>query len=430
MRATQTDTLRFFTQLTQTYGGLVHFRAGPIPVYLVSHPNYIHHMLRDKQSLYSKNTYTYNSMRQIFGLSLITSDGPEWLERRRSLQPVFHPRHVETLDRTVIDTCHQMINRWKSYRETPFDIQKEIAELTLSIAAQAFFNVELGQDAVEMVDAYRVLTRAFMRRYMSKSAAIWSLLNFPFPNDGQIRQARQCLENSAAYVVEQVRMNNDSDSQLLRELINARDPESGSSLSASALNAEVYTLLFTGHETTSHTIVWALYLLARHPNIWSKLVEEVNSVLGDRPPVVNDLSNLPFSRMVIEETLRLYPAVWSFSRRAEEDDQVGPYLIPKGARILISPYLTHRLPEFWDNPELFLPERFDIPHPMRLENGYLPFGAGARQCIGKGFALLEAQLVLVLLSQHIQLQLANNITIPAIPGFTLRPSCPVMMKSA
>jgi cytochrome P450 len=209
---------------------------------------------------------------------------------------------------------------------------------------------------------------------------------------------------------------------LLSMLLGARDEETGNGMNDRQVHDEVITLLLAGHETTAVTLTWTWYLLSAHPDAERRLHEELDSVLGGRVPMPDDLAALPYTQMVVEEALRLYPPAWAILRRATGEDQIGPYRVPAGTSIFISPYAMHRHPAFWEDPDAFHPERFSPERSAgRPHFAYLPFGGGPRQCIGNTFALMEAQLVLATVAQRYQLRAVPGHVVEPNPLITLRP---------
>ncbi len=205
-------------------------------------------------------------------------------------------------------------------------------------------------------------------------------------------------------------------------LLLAKDEKSGESMNDDQLRDEVKTLLLAGHETTANTLSWAWFLLSRHPEVNRCLQAELSQTLGGRLPNMDDLSDLPYTRMVIQETLRLRPPAWILSRLAENEDELGGYHIPTGAHVTVSPYFMHHHPGFWENPEGFDPERFT---PQRSANrpayAYFPFGGGQRMCIGRDFALTEATLILASIASRYRLDIVPGQTAEMEPSITLRP---------
>ena len=212
------------------------------------------------------------------------------------------------------------------------------------------------------------------------------------------------------------------ESILLSILLHAHDTETGLRLSTEELHDEVLTMFFAGYETTAQTLTWIWYLLAQHAEVEQKLYAELTDVLGGRLPTVEDLPRLKFMRMVIDETLRLYPPVWINNREVLIDNVIDGYAMPKGSLVFMLPYIVHRHPAYWENPEAFIPERFAPEHAEApYHEAYIPFGAGPRACIGTHFALLEIQLILATLAQYYQVQLAPGVLFRLVSKGTLHP---------
>ena len=214
----------------------------------------------------------------------------------------------------------------------------------------------------------------------------------------------------------------------LRSVI-TQDDDSSKQVSESELQAEFSTLLLAGHETTARALSWCLYLLSQHAEIAHKAAFEANQALSGRTPTFGDLGNLEYTHWVVQEALRLYPSVYAFSRRAERDDTVCGYRVPKGTKILVSPFVLHRLPDIWPNPDEFQPERFSPEQSNnRSPHAYIPFGAGPRQCIGRRFAMLEMRLIVPMILQRFQLECTSPIPVlPAALG-TLTPQSPIHFR--
>ena len=207
-----------------------------------------------------------------------------------------------------------------------------------------------------------------------------------------------------------------------------RDEETGEQMSDKQLRDEVMTMILAGHETTANTLTWICYLLAQHRDVEQKLQTELASVLGGRAPSLTDLARLPYTRMIIDEALHLYPPAPGMSRKAVADDEIGGYTIPAGSEIAVSQYVTHRHPDFWDRPETFDPERFLPERSARRPHfAYFPFGGGPRLCIGNAFALMEAHLILATIAQRYQLRLVPGHPVVPEPLVTLRPRFGLMM---
>ena len=222
---------------------------------------------------------------------------------------------------------------------------------------------------------------------------------------------------------------NESNGQtdLMTMLLNAQDEDTGLGMSDRQLFDEVMTLFMAGHETTAHTLVWTWYLLSKHPEVEKKLHNELDEVLNERLPTMDDIPNLPYTTNVIKESMRLIPAVWGIGREAVNDDEIDDYFIPAGMTIMIPIYLMHTHPEYWENSDVFNPDRFASENiPDRWV--YMPFAGGPRKCIGNNFAMMEAQLALATLAQKFSLKLRSDQKIEFDPGVTLRPKSDLVME--
>jgi cytochrome P450 len=253
-------------------------------------------------------------------------------------------------------------------------------------------------------------------------------LLIPTPANVRGRRALRSLNRVVWKVIEERRRDGGQRGDLLGMLISARDAETNEAMDDKQLRDEVVTFLVAGHETTAVALSWAWHLLAQHPAVEQRLHAEVADVLGGRQPTMNDLANLRYTRMVLEESMRLYPPVWGTARAAYHADEVGGVHVPAGASITLSPYVTHRHPTFWDDPDRFDPERFDPERSAdRPEYAYFPFGGGPRGCVGKQFALSEGQLILAMVTQKFRMHAVPGQQVEAYPILTLRPRPGILM---
>jgi cytochrome P450 len=244
----------------------------------------------------------------------------------------------------------------------------------------------------------------------------------PTPRNRRFSRALSTVDKIVYSMIEERRAGRIVADDLLSMLMEARDAETGESMSDKQLRDEVMTIFLAGHETTASSLSWALYLVSKDPNVEEKLAAEVDAALNGRTPAMEDLPNLPYTRMVIEEALRLYPPAWAFGRQAIADDEIGGYRIPANSSVLVSPWITHRHPAFWDRPQQFDPERFTAEKSAgRPRYAYFPFGGGPRQCIGNEFAMMETQLVLAMIAQQFKFRLVPGQRVEPDPSVTLRP---------
>jgi cytochrome P450 len=230
------------------------------------------------------------------------------------------------------------------------------------------------------------------------------------------------LQGAVNHAIGERRRHPSHDGDLLSMLLAARDDETGEAMTDEQLRVEVMTFLLAGQETTSLALTWTWYLLSEHPDLRRRLEDEIDVVLGGRPPDYADLARLPYTRMVVDEAMRLYPPAWGISRQALADDELGGFPLRRGWLAFVIPYVLHRLPAFWPDPETFDPNRFTPErNASRPKFVYLPFGAGPRQCIGNHFALIEAPLIVATLSQAYRLRMVPGHKVEPWPLITLRP---------
>jgi len=244
----------------------------------------------------------------------------------------------------------------------------------------------------------------------------------PTPSQVRFRRARRHLQRMVdELVAERNRTGTDGRGDVLSRLIVSASAETDPRVGRRRLRDELVTLLLAGHETTASTLGWTFYLIDRHPEVAKRLGEEARSVLGDRLPVLDDLNRLTYTSAVIEEVMRLYPAVWLLPRKALADDVVGGYRVPAGSDVVICPYVLHRHPDFWDRPEQFDPERFTAGTPSgRPRYAYIPFGAGPRVCIGSHLGLMEAAIVVALVCRDLRLSVPPGRQVVPEPMLSLR----------
>jgi cytochrome P450 len=291
--------------------------------------------------------------------------------------------------------------------------------LTLTIVSRALFKTDVGDRAEEVASALDVLMEQSQRRIQNPFLLPPIL---PTRDDRIFRESVQRLDQIVYGMIENRRHADQEDNDLLSMLIAAKDADSGEYMTDQQLRDEVITLFLAGHETTANALSWTWYLLSKFPDVERKLYQELNQVLEGRVPTLADIPALPYTRMVIDESIRLFPPAWLISRTAREDDVVDGITIPAGSIAFLSPYVTHRHPDLWENPEGFDPERFSPARSAsRPDFAYFPFGGGPRLCIGNNFALMEAQLVLATMVQHFQVEIVPGHPIELQPSITLRP---------
>ncbi len=414
--------INFYMRMRREYGDVVRMRGLPtLYWHLVSHPSGVEHVLQTNQHNYRKGKLFNKPLSLVVGEGLLTSEGEFWRRQRRLAQPAFHRQRIAALGGTMTAAVEEMSRRWRGFEKSgePFDIATEMTRLTLQIAGRTLFGVDLGGEAGKVGSALRVAFEHLNYR-MSYPWALPEAL--PTRRNRRFLRARRVLDEVVYRIIRERRGRGADTGDLLSMLLLARDEETGEGMSDEQLRDEVMTILIAGHETGAAALAWAWHLLAEHPEVEHKLHAELQKVLGGRTPTVEDLPALPYTRMIFDEVLRLYPPAWALLRQAIEEDEIGGCRIPAGSILTVSQYVTQRHPDFWDEPEKFDPERFTPERvAARPRFAYFPFGGGARQCIGSNFALMEAQLVVATLAQHFRPRLLPGHSVEPDPTFTLRP---------
>jgi cytochrome P450 len=425
MPALRSDPLAVFAEAARAFGDVAYLKIGPRNGYLVTHPDDIRHVLQDNARNYHKSPL-YDKLRGPLGNGLLTSEDAYWLRQRRMAQPAFHRQRIEELASVMVETARETADRWEAVaaRGEPVDVAEEMMRLTQTIVLRTLLGSELGPLAGELDRAW-----ALVNEHIGES--FWSLGltdRWPTPKNRRYRRALSVLDRAVFHLIDERRGNGRQTNDLLSMLMFARDEDTGQGMTDGQLRDEVMTILLAGHETTSLALAWTWYLLSEHPEVEQRLENELDSVLAGRLPAFSDLGNLPYTRMVIEEALRLYPPAWGFSRQAMGPDKIRGYDLPRGWLVFIIPFVMHRLRAYWDEPDKFDPERFTPERSAaRPKLAYLPFGAGPRQCIGNQFAMVEAHLVLSTLASRYRLTLVPGHKVEAWPLITLRPRYGIKM---
>jgi cytochrome P450 len=419
MLAVRRDPTGVFVRAAQRYGDVAFFRIGPRRGYLLTNPEDVRHVLQDNARNYRKSPI-YEKLRLTLGDGLLTSEGEFWLRQRRIAQPAFHRHRVAELAGVMAASIRELAAHWETLAllAAPVDVEEEMMRLTRTVVLRGLFGADLGP-FTDKVDAAWVI----VNRHIGES--FWSLGlvdRFRPARRRRFEEARAVLRGAVDYLIAERRRHPADRADLLSTLIAARDETTGEGMTDEQLRVEVTTFLLAGQETTALALTWTWYLLSQHPEVQARLERELDEALGGRPPEYADLSNLPFTRMVLDESMRLYPPAWGFSRQAIDDDEVGGFHLPQGWLAFIVPYVLHRSPRLWERPDAFDPDRF-LPERSadRPKFAFIPFGAGPRQCIGNGFALVEGQLALATLAQRYRLRLVPGSRVEVEPLITLRP---------
>jgi cytochrome P450 len=418
--------LDFWTGAQREHGDFAAFRVGSWPAVLVSDPDAIETVLVRKHRSFIKHRLFFRHVTALFGDGLLTSEGDFWLRQRRLAAPAFHRQRLDAYARVMTDFTESMLAEW--YDGAELDAHEEMMAVTMRIVARTLFDAEMSE--VKEIGA------AFDEVAFELPLRFRRLFRIPdwIPVPSNVRYARGVRRLNAlveSIIAERRNAGGDSGS-LLSMLLAARDDD-GTPMSEKQLRDEVVTLFLAGHETTALTLSWAWWLLAQNPSAEARLHEEVDAVLGTdgsaRSPSVDDLPRLRWTEAVVNEAMRLYPPAWTIGREATEDVVLGDYLIPRGTTVYISPWVLHRDPRRWREPDAFRPERWLGEEVKKLPRFvYMPFGGGPRVCIGNHFAQMEAALVLATVARGWRLEWRRERPVTAFPSITLRPGGGVWVR--
>ena len=421
------DPLGFFTESHARYGDVVRFKFGPYAYYLVNDPNVVKHVLVDNPKAYTKSR-NYVGLKIALGDGLLTSEGEHWRKQRKLAQPAFHRDKLNGFANQMAMATREMLTRWRAESsDRPFDIHVEMMRLTFRIVGLTLFSADVDGDAREVGEALDVAMH-WANDYAESFFPIPP--SIPTPANIRFKKAKKTIDDVVFRLIaerrEQARNTGDFGGDLLGMLMEATDE--GGRMNDQELRDEMITMILAGHETTANLLSWTVLLLAKHPEVERRVREEATRVLGDRDPVLEDVKALEYTRLVLDEVLRLYPPAWIFERQAIAKDTLGDYPIEPGAIVGLCPYVMHRHPDHWERPEVFDPERFRAERAAgRPRYAYLPFGGGPRTCVGNHFAMMEAQILLAMIVREQRLDLVPGHAVVIDPVITLRPKTGIMV---
>jgi cytochrome P450 len=412
------DPLAYLNKIWRNFGDVVQFPIPIPPSYFVSHPDAVKRVLVDRPRDYNKATIQYKALALVTGNGLLTADDPPWKEHRLMLQPAFHPRQLEPLVGQVEQGAARLIDDWRRRDDGQIvDIERAMLRAALETVGHALFSEDLSGDAAELTDAtLDALEVVVARARVPISPPSW----MPTLANRTLKRANAILDSAVARLVAaRLQGSASSTPDVLDLLIAARD-STGEPLSAKEIRDEIVTFIVAGHETVAAALTWCWALLASHPEVQLQLQAEVDAVVTDMPLTLGDLGRLPFTHACVDEALRLYPPAWLITRKALVDDQLAGAKIPAGALVIMSPWIVHRHPDFWIDPESFVPQRFLDGSVTR--HAFIPFGNGLRLCIGRDFAYAEAVALVARIASHFTLSYPDGTSVPAAnPSVTMRP---------
>lgn len=383
-----------------------------VPTYVLNHPDMVQRVLVTNWRNYVKGR-GFERVKMLLGNGLIVSDGEHWLEQRKMIQPAFKRDVIGELSEVTRRVNRKLLSRWDQLAEegTPVDVNQETSELALDIILGTIFGEDLenyrGEDGKTPF--------AVLVDHNERDLAL--VVKF------------RALTKIVAAIMETRREANAHPVDFLSMLMNARRKATGAPMTDKDLIDEIMTLIVAGHETTAATLSWLWYSVAEHPEVEERLHAEVDPLMGDEPPAFADLDRYPFTKKLMFETLRHFPPVWLFTRKALGPDRLGEYDVAPGTDIFLSPYIVHRHPGFWDEPRAFRPERFGVEGVnTRHEFAYFPFSMGPRRCTGDFFALVETVVHVGWIAPRFRLRYVPDRPLELDPAVNLRSKHGIRMR--
>jgi cytochrome P450 len=399
----------------EQYGDIAILQVGSRRVVLLNRPEYVEQVLVSQHKTFVKGS-GMPLRGALLGNGLLTSEGDFWLRQRRLAQPAFHRARIEAYGRVMTEYTQRFLESW--HDGDAFDLHAQLMHLTLQIVAKTLFDADVTDDAEDIGQAMHVAQEHFMvRRQMLFRLSP----NLPTPGNRRFTRAVERLDRTIYRIIDERRASGQDTGDLLSMLLQAQD-EDGTGMTDQQLRDEVMTLFLAGHETTSIALSWALYLVTMHPEVETRLLDEIAAVTGGRAPRVEDRPNLRYTEAVVNEAMRLYPPAWRTARLTVHDTTIGGYLIPAGSLVMISQWTLHRDARYFEDPLEFRPERWLDGLEKRLPRfAFFPFGGGRRICIGAPFAMMEAVLLLASIVQRYQFTVKRGHRMTPLPAITLRP---------
>ncbi len=418
------DPLAFGLDIARQYGDIAYYKAGPLHVYQLAHPDLARQILVEQPEKFVKSRFITRAFRPFAGDGLLTSDGALWRQQRKLIQPAFHRGRLATYGDVMVARAVQTADSFEDGHVIEIDV--EMAKLTLGIVVKTLFGADFTRESEEVSGLMvAVLNAANQRLNGVLRPPSW----VPTPRNLREKRALARLDEMLHGVITTRRTSGEQRADLLSVLLAAVDEESGTRMSDRQLRDEMMTLFLAGHETTANALTWTWYLLSQHRDVEAKLLDELDEVLRGRAPTMADLANLPYTEMLVREVLRLYPPAPGFAREPIEDVEIGGYVVPKGSLVTVNTYALQRDPRFFDDPERFDPQRFARGWEESIPRyAYLPFGGGPRVCIGNGFAMMEARLIVATVAQRCRLSLEPDQRVAPVQLVTLRPKDSVRMR--
>jgi cytochrome P450 len=431
-----------FEHLHKTFGPIAQYRFMGTLIVFINEPAWINEILINQAGSFIKER-TLKRMKILLGEGLITSDDPIHMRQRRIAAPAFHRQRIAGYAGEIVRSAAATREGW--HEGETVDVADAMMKLSLRIIARTLFDAEVTPEVLSVADEVNTIMGLY--NFLVAFPKLESVLHWPIPGVVKFRKSRARLDAIVGRMIAERRALGvealAGRGDLLSMLVAARDEEAdpgpkirtwgtqnvSEGMTDVQVRDEALTIFLAGYETVANALTWTWYLLSQNPEAAERMAAEVDEVLGGRDAVLEDAARLRYTEMVFAESMRLYPPAWAMGRRSTRAVELGEYRIPPGSHFFFSQYVMHRSAEFWDEPEVFRPERFtDEAKAGRPRFVYFPFGGGRRQCIGEGFAWMEGVLALATIAQRWRLEFVAAYPVEAQAKITLRPRFPMMMR--
>ncbi|MCW1914615.1 cytochrome P450 [Luteolibacter sp. GHJ8] len=412
----QRDPLTWIPRWAEKYGDVFTIGSPIGSATVVASPELARQVLADRYSHYIEKGRSYAVLRILMGNGLVTSSGEFWRGQRKLTQPAFHRRRLDAIFAMMVERSRHFAEELVEARE-PVDISPLFSQLTLEIISRAMFSTDVDASAGSVGRHVATLNETALRM-LRQPWRFFLPRTFPTPFTKTEFHARATLDAIVHGIIDRRRQGGEDHDDLLSMFLSACDEETGRGMTNEQLRDEVMTMFVAGHETTANAMCWLLHLIATHPEIEAKLLDEITAA-GDALDT-GSLAAYPYTRRVVEESLRLYPTIWSVGRRCTKEDELGGFHIRPGTTLLIPIFHFHWGERWWDEPRKFDPDRF-LPDRRPSPEIYFPFGAGPRTCIGNQFALQELVIMIVVFLRRMRFQPVAGFPVEPDALITLRP---------
>lgn len=427
MKQMQEDPLSFWMHIAKEYGDFVHVRSiRKEGIYFINDADALQKVLVTDNKHFTKSLGLERTKR-LLGEGLLTSEGDMHRKQRRLVMPAFHRRRIQDYGIIMSEYTDEHMRSWND--GAIVDIAEEWMQLTLKIVGRTLFDADVSKEARAVGEMINTLMDGWSLSMLLPNFIFELLLKLPLPKLQKLNRAIDDMDSLIYRIIQERRASGEDRGDLLSMLLKSVDEEDGAQMTDQQARDEAMTLFLAGHETTANALTWTWYVLTQHPEIEQKLQEEVDRVLQGRLPTMDDLKDLTYTDMIFREAMRLYPPAWAIGRKTIDDYEVNGFHIPAESPVLCFPYVIHRDPRHYPEPEAFIPERWTTEErAKRHKYAYIPFGGGPRRCAGEAFAMMEGVLLLASTAQKWSMELVEEQVIEMKPQITLRPKNGIKMR--